>query len=124
MRFRQYLISKFSAGGEDHCNSPSPVPSPISSSPSSNCSTIESDFSSTEEEEDVEDTESPEPLAALEILTEMNADEEKDLVEQFCCTQQPVEVREEGEGSEMSEGVKERRETVERVSTSSVREFE
>merc|ERR1719362_2741588 len=30
MRFRQYLISKFSAGGEDHCNSPSPVPSIIS----------------------------------------------------------------------------------------------
>jgi len=45
-------------------------------------------------------------------------------VEQFCCTQQPVEVREGGEGSEVSEGVKERRETVERVSTSSVREFE
>merc|ERR1719458_1651246 len=71
MRFRQYLISKFSAGGEDHCNSPSPVPSiisssasPISSSPSSNSSTIEST-----EEEDVEDAESPEPLAALEILT-------------------------------------------------------
>merc|ERR1719460_3004322 len=105
MRFRQYLISKFSTGGEDHCNSPSPVPSlisssasPISSSPSSNCSTIESDFSSTDEEEEVEDTESPEPLAALEILTEMNADEEKDLVEQFCCTQ-PVEVSEGEEGN-------------------------
>merc|ERR1719430_2150607 len=115
MRFRQYLISKFSAGGEDHCNSPSPVPSPISSSPSSNSSTIESDFSSTEEEEDVEDTESPEPLAALEILTEMNADEEKDLVEQFCCTQ-PVEVSEGDKGRPEAEGVKDIRESVERGS--------
>ena len=69
-----------------------------------------------------EDAESPEPLAALEILTEMNADEEKDLVEQFCCTQTVEEVRgEEGE-SEVSDSVRERRETVERVS--SVREFE
>jgi len=141
MRFRQYLISKFSAGGEDHCNSPSPVPSiisssasPISSSPSSNSSTIESDFSSTEEEEeDVEDTESPEPLAALEVLTEMSADDEKDLVEQFCCTQ-PVEVSEGGEDEVNPEGVKEIRESVERGRSvrnesvergrSSVREFE
>merc|ERR1719234_2705772 len=59
MRFRQYLISKFSGGG-DH--SPSPVPSLTSSLSNSSSSTIESDFSSTEEDvnEDVEeDAESP-----------------------------------------------------------------
>ena len=67
------------------------------------------------------DTESPEPLAALEILEEMNADDEKDLVEQFCCTQ-PVEVNE-GEGVDPEvEKVKGRREIVDRGSV--VREFE
>ena len=70
----------------------------------------------------MEDAESPEPLAALEILTEMNADEEKDLVEQFCCTQTVEEVRDESDSGEVSGTLRERRETVERVSR--VREFE
>lgn len=49
----------------------------------------------------MEDAESPEPLAALEILTEMNADEEEDLVEQFCCTQtEEGECNSEGEVAE------------------------
>ena len=131
------FFSKFSQGA-DHCDSPSPVPSIISSTASphsssalsSTSSTIESDLSSTEDE-DEEGGESPEPLAALEVLTEMNADEEQDLVEQFRCTQALVEVnREEDNGdfeavSEVdnevvSEAVRERRETTERVS--SVRE--
>ena len=131
------FFSKFSPGA-DHCDSPSPVPSIISSTASphsssalsSTSSTIESELSSTEDE-DEEGGESPEPLAALEVLTEMNADEEQDLVEQFRCTQALVEVnREEDNGdfeavSEVdnevvSEAARERRETTERVS--SVRE--
>ena len=131
------FFSKFSPGA-DHCDSPSPVPSIISSTASphsssalsSTSSTIESDLSSTEDE-DEEGGESPEPLAALEVLTEINADEEQDLVEQFRCTQALVEVnREEDNGdfeavSEVdnevvSEAVRERQETTERVS--SVRE--
>ena len=140
------FFSKFSPGA-DHCDSPSPVPSIISSTASphsssalsSTSSTIESDLSSTEDE-DEEGGESPEPLAALEVLTEMNADEEQDLVEQFRCTQALVEVnREEDNNGDfeavsevdnevvsevdnevLSEAVRERRETTERVS--SVRE--
>jgi len=137
MRFRQYLISKFSPGA-DHCDSPSPVPSIISSTASphsssalsSTSTTIESDLSSTEDE-DEEGGESPEPLAALEVLTEMNADEEQDLVEQFRCNQALVEVNREEDNDDfeavsevdnevVSEAVRERRETTERVS--SVRE--
>lgn len=125
-KFRQYLLSKFcnpTGGGEEECCSPSSCPSHRSSSPApcTSSSSGGSELDSSSEGEEEEQLESPEPLAALEILTDMRVEEEEDeedLVEEFSCSEV---VEEEGVVEEVVAGSSVRggsalRETLEKTS--------